>query len=68
MNEGLDHHKLEADVIGEEEEECLRIVLGLFTIAGETDRREGWRRIIKKDSYGLIAPTKPKASLQCGFN
>lgn len=49
-------------------EECLRIVLGIFTVASEIDRREGWRRIIREQSHGLIRPTKPKAKLQCGFN
>jgi hypothetical protein len=48
--------------------ECLRIVLGIFTVASEIDRREGWRRIIREQSHGLIRPTKPKAKLQCGFN
>ena len=50
------------------QDDCLRIVLGIFTVANERDRRDGWRLIFKEQGRGLVSPINLGSELQCGFN
>ena len=46
--------------------QCLKIVVGIFTMASEADRQAGWRRLLEGDPlFSVAVPGRP---LSCNFN